>query len=43
MDTTALQTAITDAGTTVGTVAVAILGVAAVVFAFRYVRRALGA
>ena len=38
MDLTAVQTAITAAGTDIQAVGVAIIGVAAVVFAFRWIK-----
>lgn len=40
MDLTAVTTAITDAGTDIATVGVAIIGVAATVFAFRWIKAA---
>lgn len=38
MDLTAVTAAITDAGDDIATIGVAILGVAAVVFAFRWIK-----
>lgn len=40
MDLTAVQTAITGASTDIATVGTAIIGVAAVVFAFRWIKAA---